>query len=226
AESHRDGEDALLLQVETSLGRREQENTLKVVADTLVQTAAILQHHRRSSAALPGKGHLSRAVGATRQAKEKMQRISNSFDSFSVSGGRTGLGKGGGLQAELAQLQRQVLDERTAELLATLPPVPSSSVLSSPPRGVMSCLRGRSRQCVRPPRPRILTRPFSLRRAPAVCAAVSPCQSSMASFFHQLSPQLTTVSAPGRAVLWSSPSATRQRASIRRRGHAPQSTSL
>lgn len=39
-------------------------------------------------------------------------------------------------------------------------------------------------------------------------------------FFHQVSPQQTTVWGPGRTVLWSSPSAKKQRANIPRRGQA------
>lgn len=48
---------------------------------------------RRSSAALLGNGHLSRAVAATRESKETLQLISTSCGSFPISRSEAGLGK-------------------------------------------------------------------------------------------------------------------------------------
>lgn len=119
------------------------------------------------------------------------------------------------LQAEIAQLERQVLDEQTAELLAALPPVPSSPVVSSPPRVLWtSHSRGRSRQAARaPPPPRVSARPSSLRRTPLVRTALTACHASLASSFPHRCPRPATRAAADRSVLLSGPTAGRQGAS-------------
>ncbi|ESS32575.1 SNF7 family protein [Toxoplasma gondii VEG] len=134
-EGRRDEVELLLLQLENCLGRQARMRSMSVVADTLAGNEQVLKLHKRNSAALLGVAPetLETAIADTRDAQEKLQRAADAFRVFASPGVPPQTDDA--LNAELEDLERRALEEKTASLLSTLPAVPHAlSPLSLSPR--------------------------------------------------------------------------------------------
>ncbi|KEP67455.1 UNVERIFIED_CONTAM: SNF7 family protein [Hammondia hammondi] len=134
-EGRRDEVEHLLLQLENCLGCQARVRSMNVVADTLAGNEQVLKLHKRSSAALLGVAPetLETAIEDTQDAQEKLQRVADAFRVFASPGVPPQTDDA--LKAELEDLERRALEEKTASLLSTLPAVPHAlSPLSLSPR--------------------------------------------------------------------------------------------
>ncbi|PFH35251.1 SNF7 family protein [Besnoitia besnoiti] len=138
-ELRREEADLLLFQVESSLGSQARVRSLSVVASALAENEQILRSYQRSSAAVAGATaeRLAPTLAETRELQAETQRVADTFEVFAYPG--VASVDDDVLNAELAEIEKQVLEEKTAALLSTLPAVPqgelSPTVLRSPAQG-------------------------------------------------------------------------------------------